>query len=246
MRFHGNAILRSGFFCIPQAGARAKGKLQGMFATCKSMIRAVAICAMVSFGFAGAAGSATLPIASILGGDLSSIWPQPKPADNGLSDFSLTSAPRPKVSLVLPQYQVTGRQLTISVSAISGPNLSYASGGAVLCSTSPFRWRWDAGSKGLVMSGFWQLKRTVTLSLRLTNAGAVHLTVDFRDAAKATVANSVSKTLVAVAYATPPDTAAVPLPGAAGMLAAGLGALALCRRRRHRSTALTGQPAKNG
>ena len=202
--------------------------------------RAVALGGVIGMGIATATLAMTVQDPAGLKTDLAASWWRPTPISMGLAVFGPDVRRPQREALAIPNRHSPARQLTLSIGALTGVEISYGRGGATLCSTSPFLWNWDAREVGVVFFRLWTLRQTLAISVQANATGMLHLTLNLPDAGVSgamLVSGRKPARKPALIFTSAPTAATVPLPGANWLLATGGLALVLASHRRKRRNA---------
>lgn len=189
----------------------------------RSTFLAAAVCSLAGVLPASAA---TISEASFAGGDFGNSWSSPTMIANGFDLVTGTGSGNDYDIFALTGLATGAQQITLSFSAPQGVGNSYAAGGNVLYSTSPFRWGWDGTTLGSVGLSFGQQASQMVLNLDDTFGGELYLGLYFTYGTSINYAVSLPGNVAA-----PPP--AVPLPAAGllmGAALAGFGTLKLRRK----------------
>lgn len=182
--------------------------------------------AISGLALAGPAAASTISESHVAGGAFSPSWFEPTVIGAGVTSVTGTGAGGAFDNLVftdLPQ----DATLTFTFAAPEGIGYSYAAGGTILFSTSPFRYGWDGTTLASFGVGYWQPGHTFALDLDDTVAGPLYLALNFTYGSDLAYSIDVASDLSSVA--------AVPLPATSvlfGTLLGVLGLTAVSRRRK--------------
>lgn len=190
--------------------------------SCKSIIGAAVIALVASAPLS----AATLDEASIPGGDFANSWSSPTVVGSGFDVVTGKGRSNNFDNIVFNALPAGAQTLTFDFSGPPGNRPSYAGGGSILYSVTPFRWGWDGALAGVV--GLFGTNATdqVVLNLGPSFAGVLYVALNF------TYGNNISYS-ISVPSNLPPPPATVPLPASGAALAGAmvLAGLALRRKR---------------
>lgn len=192
--------------------------------TCKSALGATVLALFTAMPLQ----AATLDESTIPGGDFANSWSNPSVIGSGFDLITGKSRANNFDNIVFNALPAGAQTLTFSFAGPPGNRPSYAGGGTILYSTSPFRWGWDgtiAGNFGLFGTN---ATDSLVLNLGPSFAGTLYLAMNF------TYGNNISYSIsVPSNLPPPPPPSTVPLPASGGALAGGivLAGLALRRKR---------------
>lgn len=160
-----------------------------------------------------------------------SFWPSN--ASLGVGMVTLSQAlPLPRgTGPVFAELPAGARQITFSLSAAFGAQLTYGMEGRTLNSTTPLQWRRNILRQASEIAGFRIKGKPLSLFLHVGNTGAVHVTFNYRVRPIGAKAASPFAPLYDSAFALP-NAAAVPAPAPLPLLFASLIGLAVVRARR--------------
>ena len=173
----------------------------------------------------GTARATTLNEADLPTGAFSPLWSQPTQVGAGITQITGTGAGNAFDNFVLTALPAGAQTLTFNFTAPQGIGWSYAAGGNLFYSQSPFRWGWDGTQFGLVGLSYYNRTQSQTLTLGPNFSGPLYIAMNF------TYGSVLPYTIDIPSNGTvTPPVSPVPLPAGALLLGAGLVSLLVRRR----------------
>ena len=196
---------------------------------CKRIARIARTTVLLASFAALPAGAVTIQEGSVAGGDFSNAWATPTVIAPGYDLVQGVGGGNDYDIFAITGMTPGAQTVTLDFSAPSGIGWSYAAGGSLMYSTSPFRWAWDGTSFGSLALSYLTPAQSFTLNLDSSFGGALYLGLYFTYGQNITYSVSL-----------PGNAPAVPLPATAGLLgsvAAGLAAFGALGRQKRRKSA---------
>lgn len=174
--------------------------------------------------------AATLDEASLPTGQFSGSWSTPTAIGTGYDLITGKGRANQFDNMVFTALPTGAQSLTFDFFGPPGNRPSYAGGGSILYSTSPFRWGWDGTLAGVV--GLFGANATdqVVLNLGPSFGGTLYVALNFTYGNNISYAITVPQNVPPPPPPPPPST--VPLPASGLALAGGLGLAGLWLRRK--------------
>lgn len=184
------------------------------------LLSRVAASVVLMLNWSAPAGAVTIQESSVPGGDFSNAWATPSVIGNGFDLVQGTGAGNNYDILALTGMTPGAQSVTLTFAAPSGIDWSYAAGGSLLYSTTPFRWGWgwDGTNFGSVFLSYLTPVQTVTLDLDQSFGGTLYLGLYF------TFGQDIGYRI-----SLPGNLASVPLPAGALLLSGALAAAGVVR-----------------
>ncbi len=199
--------------------------------------RLFAFAGAIAFGVAGAALSMTVQDPAVIKLKGAENWWRVAPISIGLAGLVGVAPVKSQHTLTLPPLQPAPRQVSLSVSVARGASVAFARGGKTLCSTSPYKWRWNESRLNEVFSRQWHPRETLAISVHVTAGGGLQFKVDIlppKSALAPSFAQRITLKRINIGATIPPTPAAVPLPAASALLLSGILTLFMLTRLRRR------------